>query len=95
MSEEELRKKIANLEAQLKAVKRPKEYTVREDEYKGHPLLVFEGPSLIRPLSLGVGKLKAIHACREQVTKFIAKHDSAKLAEAKSGDNTSGGPVTI
>jgi hypothetical protein len=74
MSEEELRMKIEQLErenAQLKASKRPAEYSVREETYKGHPVLVFEGPSLIRPMSLGVGKLKAVQACRNQIDSFL------------------------
>lgn len=74
MSEEELRKKIEALQRenqQLKAAKRPAEYTVREEKFKGHPVLVFEGPSLIRPMTLGVGKLKAVQACRDQIDSFL------------------------
>jgi hypothetical protein len=74
MTEEDLRKKIEALERenqQLKAARRPSEYTVREEKYKGHPVLVFEGPSLIRPMTLGVGKLKAVQACRDQIDSFL------------------------
>lgn len=81
MSEEELKKKIEALERenhQLKTARRPSEYTVQEEKYKGHPVLVFEGPSLIRPLTLGVGKLKAVQACRNQIDMFLrarSNHD--------------------
>lgn len=78
MTEDDLRKKVEALErenAQLKASKRPAEYAVREDKYKGHPVLVFEGPSLIRPMTLGVGKLKAVVACLPAVEKFLRRLD--------------------
>jgi len=74
MIEQDLRKKVEALERenqQLKAARRPSEYTVQEEKYKGHPVLVFEGPSLIRPLTLGVGKLKAVQACRNQIDMFL------------------------
>lgn len=77
MSEEELKKKIEALERenqQLKAARRPEEYTVREEMFKGHPVLVFEGPSLIRPMTLGMGKLKAIQSCRASIDQFLAKN---------------------
>jgi hypothetical protein len=76
MSEEELRKKIELLErenARLNASKRPADYSVREDEYKGHPVLVFEGPTLIRPMTLGIGKLRAIQACSRNIENFLNK----------------------
>lgn len=81
MTEEDLRKKIEALERenqQLKAARRPSEYTVREEKYKGHPVLVFEGPSLIRPLTLGFGKLKALQACWDKVDDFLAKHGKSE-----------------
>lgn len=80
MSEEDLRKKIAALEReneQLKAGKRPQQYTVREEKFKGHPVLVFEGPSLIRPMTLGVGKLKAVQACRDQIDSFLRSRSAS------------------
>jgi hypothetical protein len=96
MSEDELRKKIELLErenAQLKASKRPAEYAVREDKYKGHPVLVFEGPSLIRPMTLGVGKLKAISASSVQIRDFLVRHGGLEAEKPKS--NSSHGPDQI
>ena len=83
MSEEELRKKIADLEAQLTAAKRPTDYAVREDEFKGHPVLVFEGPSLIKPMTMGLGKLRAIVACLQQVEAFLGKHGAKQKSTIK------------
>jgi hypothetical protein len=77
MTEEDLRKKVEALEReneQLKAGKRPQQCTVREEKFKGHPVLVFEGPSLIRPMTLGLGKLKALQQCWGKVEAFLVKH---------------------
>ena len=85
MTEDELRKKVELLErenARLKSAKRPSDYSVREDEFKGHPVLVFEGPSLIKPMTLGIGKLKAIVACLEAVQKFLQKRDNKSVSAA-------------
>jgi hypothetical protein len=92
MTEEDLRKKIEALERenqQLKSARRPSEYTVREEKYKGHPVLVFEGPSLIRPMTLGVGKLKAVQACSPQIDQFLSRHSrpSAGKDESRHDDN--------
>lgn len=86
MSEEELRKKIEALERenqQLKAARRPMEYTVREEKFKGHPVLVFEGPSLIRPMTLGVGKLNAVQACRDQIDSFLRSRSASGVESLK------------
>ena len=85
MSEEELKKKIEALERenqQLKAARRPEEYTVREEMFKGHPVLVFQGPSLIRPMTLGMGKLKAIQACRNEIESFLRKKGGSQNSDA-------------
>ena len=87
MSEEELRKKIEALERenqQLKATKRATEYTVREEKFRGHPVLVFEGPSLIRPMTLGLGKLRAVQQCWSEVQSFLAKN--SKVSGAARAD---------
>jgi hypothetical protein len=81
MTEDALRQKIEALERenqQLKAARRPSEYTVREEKYKGHPVLVFEGPSLIRPMTLGIGKLKALQACWDKVEYFLTKNGKSE-----------------
>ncbi len=87
MTEDELRKKVELLErenARLKAAKRPSDYSVREDEFKGHPVLVFEGPSLIKPMTLGIGKLKAISASSAQIRDFLVRHGGLEAEKAKS-----------
>jgi hypothetical protein len=89
MSEEELRKQIELLErenARLKSSKRPAAYSVREDEYKGHPVLVFEGPSLVKPMTLGVGKLTAIAACSSQISDFLARNNKGAKSAPDSGN---------
>lgn len=68
---------IERLKAQIERLhsgkKRASEFSVREDTYKGHPILVFEGPSLIKPFTIGVGKLMAIRACWQKVEVFLDK----------------------
>ena len=89
MSEEELKKKIEALERenqQLKSARRPADYTVREEKFKGHPVLVFEGPSLIRPMTLGIGKLKAISACSSQIRGFLARNDKHAGSDIDTGN---------
>lgn len=69
---------IERLKAQIDrlkgAKKRAEEFSVREDTYKGYPILVFEGPTVMKPFSMGLGKLQVIRANWEKVTEFIDKN---------------------
>jgi len=68
---EKLRKEVAELRGGAGASKR---YTVTEGEYKGHPVLSFDGPGLRTPLTLGLSKLRAIEAGWQQAARFLAKN---------------------
>lgn len=68
---EKLRKEVAGLRSGAGASKRN---TVTEGEYKGHPVLSFDGPGLRTPLTLGLSKLRAIEAGWQQAVRFLAQH---------------------
>ena len=90
-NEEDLRKKIERLEsenAELRsATGSQKRYAVTEGEYKGHPTLTFNGPGLRNPLSLGLGKLRAIEAGWQHVVRFLAKHPAPAADKAAQQDD--------
>jgi hypothetical protein len=71
---------IERLKAQIERLQagkqRPSEYSVREDTYKGHPILVFEGPSLTKPFTAGLGKLRAIKACWHRVEECLDRNQT-------------------
>lgn len=73
---------IERLKAQIDrlkgAKKRAEEFSVREDTYNGYPILVFEGPSVRKPFSMGIGKLQAIRATWHRVEEFLARNSSKK-----------------
>lgn len=71
---ERLQKENAELRSGAGSLKR---YTVTEGEYKGHPTLTFTGPGLRLPLTLGLGKLRAIEAGWQDVVRFLAKHPAS------------------
>jgi len=71
---ERLQKENAELRSGAGSQKR---YTATEGEYKGHPILTFNGPGLRNPLSLGLGKLRAIEAGWQHVVRFLAKHPAS------------------
>ena len=56
------------------------EPSVREEEYKGHAILVFERPTG-RPFSLGVSKLATIRACWHKVEEFLQRHPDTTTPE--------------
>jgi hypothetical protein len=78
---------IERLKAQIERLQagkqRPSEYSVREDTYKGHPILVFEGPSLRKPFTVGLGKLRAIKACWHRVQEFLDKNKSSSGSQVE------------
>lgn len=78
MSEQQLRAEVERLKRELANARRSQrsaEFSAREEVFKGHPVLVFEGPSLIRPMTLGTSKLKAVIACLPSVQAFLRKQE--------------------
>lgn len=75
--ETELERRIRELEEENARLRsrnsRAGEYTAREDDYQGTPVLVFERPSG-KPFKLGVSKLQAIRACFHKVEEFLRRH---------------------
>lgn len=59
---------------------RPVAITCRETEYKGNPMLTFEGP--FRPFSMGVKKLNAVKECWPHVEDFLNRHNRAATGRA-------------
>ena len=89
-NEEFLRKELERLQRENAALRSGSEsknrYTVTEGEYKGHPVLTFNGPGLRNPLTLGLGKLRAIEAGWQNVTAFLAKHPASGNAPHQDDD---------
>jgi len=89
MKSETAEEKISRLEkevASLRALKgNPESFSVREEMYKDHHVLVFQGP-VTRPFTLGVGKLKTLKACMTEVERFLARHDSAPPSQRETLD---------
>lgn len=72
-------RRIKELEAEVERLKtqgRSTEYTVKEDTYKGSPVLVFMRPNG-RPFTLGAAKLRTIQICWDEVEAFLVKHKAA------------------
>jgi hypothetical protein len=82
----EILKRLKELEeenARLRSVAHdngPKPLTVKESDYKGHPVLTFEGP--FRPFSLGLTKLTIIKQAWSQVDLFLSRHEQKAKTEA-------------
>lgn len=81
--------RIKELEAEVERLRsqgRSTEYTVREDTYKGRPVLVFAPPNA-KPFTLGAAKLRAIQKCWSNVEAFLLKHKApAQSARGSEGD---------
>jgi hypothetical protein len=78
--------RIEELEAEVERLRsqgRSTEYTVREDTYKGRPVLVFSPPNA-KPFTLGAAKLRAIQKCWSKVEAFLLKHAGATHSEPAS-----------
>ena len=75
--ESELKRRIRELESENSRLRsrssRAGEYTVREDDYQGAPVLVFERP-IGKPFKLGVSKLQAVRTCFHKVEEFLRRH---------------------
>jgi len=82
--ESDLERRVRELEAEnanLKAKSAAgREFTAREDNYKGSPILVFERPNG-KPFSLGVSKLTAIRICWHKVEEFLLRHGKGVALE--------------
>lgn len=79
-------RRIKELEAEVERLRnagRTTEYTVKEDTYKGNPVLVFLRPSG-RPFTLGAAKLRAIQKCWDKVEAFLLKHKASEPTAATS-----------
>ena len=84
---EKLQNRLRELErenARLRKKSGDQKITAREDDYKGHPILTFEGP--FRAFSLGLKKLRAVIACPDQVKAFLNKHANKTANEAGESD---------
>jgi hypothetical protein len=79
--QEEIERLKAQIERLQSGKKRASEFSVREDTYKGHPILVFDGPSLIKPFTVGIGKLRAIKACWHRVEEFLDENKNKDSVE--------------
>jgi len=90
-SEEYLRRELERLQkenAELRSgAGSHKRYTVQESQFKGHPVLTFNGPGLIQPLTLGLGKLRAVEAGWRQVVEFLAKHPPSESDKTAHQDD--------
>ena len=80
---EDLIRKIKQLEEENARLKqsspRPVAVTCREGDYKGNPVLTFEGP--FRPFSLGLKKLRVVKECGKQVETFLKKHEGETVTK--------------
>jgi len=80
-NDENLRKELERLQKEIAELRggaaTQKRYTVVEGEYRGHPVLTFDGPGLRMPLNIGLGKLRAIEAGWQHVVRFLAKHPAS------------------
>jgi hypothetical protein len=78
--------RIKELEAEVERLRsqgRSTEYTVREDTYKGRPVLVFAPPNA-KPFTLGAAKLRAIQKCWSSVETFLLNHRASAQSAAGS-----------
>ncbi len=63
------------------------EYSVKEGDYRGHPVLSFSGPALTMGCTVGLGKLRAIEACWQKVKAFLAKPPLSGASRAAQHDD--------
>ena len=90
-NDEKLRKEVERLQKEIEELRggaaRQQRYTVAEGEYKGHPVLTFNGPGLRIPLNIGLAKLRAIEAGWQHVVRFLAKHPASAADNAAQQDD--------
>ena len=89
MKTNDAERRIQELEAEVERLRsqqgRSSDYTVREDTYKGRPVLVFLPPNA-KPFTLGAAKLRAIQKCWKMVEQFLAKHPPTTNHSETSAD---------
>lgn len=90
-SDDAMRMELERLRKENEALKKEREsatkYSVKEGDYRGHPVLTFSGPGLTMGLTLGLGKLRAIEACWQQVKAFLAKHPPSGASRGTQHDD--------
>ncbi len=81
-------KELEEENARLKSIANDsgaKPLTVKEGDYKGHPVLTFEVPC--RPFSLGLSKLTIIKQAWPQIDLFLSRHAKKSKAEMFCDDD--------
>jgi hypothetical protein len=63
------------------------EYSAKEGDYRGNPVLFFSGLALAMGYTVGLGKLQAIEACWQQVKAFLAKPPPSGASRAAQHDD--------
>ena len=90
-SDEAMRREIELLKKENEKLKEEREkatkYSVKEGDYRGHPVLSFSGPGLAMGFTVGLSKLRAIEACWHQVTAFLAKHPPSGASRSAQQDD--------
>ena len=90
-SDDAIRQELERLRSENEALRKEREmatkYSVKEGDYRGHPVLSFSGPGLARGYTVGLGKLRAIEACWQQVKAFLAKHPPSGASRAAQHDD--------
>jgi len=75
-SDDAIRQELERLRSENEALKKEREmatkYSVKEGDYRGHPVLSVSGPGLAMGYTVWLGKLRAIEACWQQVKAFLA-----------------------
>ena len=64
--------RIQELETAAKKAPSAKETTITLSEYKGHPVVKFEGN--FRPFNLGFGKIRAVLEMADRLKKVMDEH---------------------
>ena len=90
-SDEAMRREIERLKKENEKLRgergKATKYSVTEGDYRGYPVLSFTGPGLGKDFMIGLGKLRAIEACWQQVTAFLAKHPPSGASRAAQHDD--------
>ena len=90
-SDDAMRTELERLRRENEALKKEREnatkYSVKEADYRGHPVLSFSGPGLAMGFTVGLSKLRAIEACWQQVKSFLAKHPPSGASRAAPHDD--------
>ena len=84
-------RELEHLRSENEALKKKREmatkYSVKERDYRGHPVLSFSGPVLAMGFTVGPGKLRAIEACWQHVKAFLAKYPPSGASRAAQHDD--------